>query len=69
VIRPRVIRRFRRSERGATAIEYALVCGIIATSLIAIMATGGALDTLYTVKISNVIGALGGGGGGEDDGD
>jgi Flp pilus assembly pilin Flp len=57
-----LIRGFRSDERGATAIEYALVCGIIATSLIAIAATGGALDTLYNVKISDVIGALGGGG-------
>jgi len=69
VIRPRVIRRFRRNERGATAIEYALVCGIIATSLIAIAETGGALDTIYNVKISEIIAGLGGGGGEEEDSD
>ena len=57
--------RFRANERGATAIEYGLICGIIALAIVAIAATGGALDTMYNMKISNVISALGGGGGEE----
>jgi Flp pilus assembly pilin Flp len=47
-------------ESGATAIEYALVCAIIATALVAIMGTGGALNTLYEEKVSKVIEATGG---------
>jgi Flp pilus assembly pilin Flp len=57
-----LIRRFWSDEGGATAIEYALICGIIAVAVISIAATGGALDTLYTEKIANIISALGGGG-------
>jgi Flp pilus assembly pilin Flp len=44
-------------ERGATAIEYALVCAIIATALLAIMGTGGALNTLYEDNVSEIIDA------------
>ena len=57
-----LLRRFRADEKGATAIEYGLICGIIAVALITIAATGGALDKMYNDKIANVIGALGGGG-------
>ena len=59
--------RFYTDERGATAIEYGLICAIICLALIGIGATGGALDTMYNEKVGNVIGALGGGGGGDDD--
>lgn len=58
----RLIKRFLSDERGATAIEYGLICGIIAVAVISIAATGGALDTLYTDRIAKVIGALTGGG-------
>jgi Flp pilus assembly pilin Flp len=67
VSRKGLIRRFRSDERGATAIEYALVCAIICTSLLAIAATGGALDTLYNEKISDIIGAFGGDGGDDEE--
>jgi len=41
------IRRFLANERGATAIEYGIICGMIAVIIVAIAATGGALDLLY----------------------
>jgi pilus assembly protein Flp/PilA len=63
-----LINRYLADESGATAIEYGLICGIIAVAVVAIAATGGALDTLYTDKIAKIIGALGGGGEEEDDG-
>lgn len=59
-----MLRRFRSDERGATAIEYGLVCGIIAVAVLTIAATGGALDTLYNQVLIKIASALGGGGGG-----
>jgi Flp pilus assembly pilin Flp len=41
------ITRYLACENGATAIEYALVVGIISTALISIAATGGAVDSMY----------------------
>ncbi len=41
------IARFFADERGATAIEYGIICGMIAVVILAIAATGGALDVLY----------------------
>jgi pilus assembly protein Flp/PilA len=55
-----MFRRFRSDERGATAIEYGLICAIIACALIGIAATGGALDKMYNDKVANLIGAFGG---------
>jgi pilus assembly protein Flp/PilA len=57
----RLIRRFRTDESGATAIEYGLICGIIAVALTSIAATGGALEGIYD-RMSAIIGALGGDG-------
>jgi len=56
------IRRLKSDERGATAIEYGLIAGIIAVCIIGISATGGSLTALYN-KLSVIIGALAGGGG------
>ena len=42
-----LIKRYLACDRGATAIEYALVVGIISTTLISIAATGGAVERLY----------------------
>jgi pilus assembly protein Flp/PilA len=43
------ISRLRRSRRGATAIEYALIAGGIAVAIAAILMTlGGTLNTLFT---------------------
>ena len=53
------IRSWWANESGATAIEYALVCGIMGLAVISIAAAGGALDNLYD-KLVQVITALGG---------
>jgi Flp pilus assembly pilin Flp len=64
-----LVRRFWSDQSAATAIEYALVCGIIAVAVVSIAATGGALDTMYNDKVARLIGALvGGGDGDEEDG-
>jgi pilus assembly protein Flp/PilA len=60
-----LIRRFLGDERGATAIEYALIVGIMSMAVIAIAATGGALDNVYE-KVSEIVDAIGGGD--DDDG-
>jgi pilus assembly protein Flp/PilA len=51
--------RFRTDESGATAIEYGLLCAMIAIFLIGIAATGGALEGVYD-RVSDLIPALGG---------
>jgi Flp pilus assembly pilin Flp len=56
--------RFFADESGATAIEYALIGGIMLTVVVAIAATGGALTGVYD-RVSEIVGALGGGGGGD----
>jgi Flp pilus assembly pilin Flp len=43
-----LIRRCWTNESGATAIEYGLIVGIISTVVVAIAATGGAVEGLYT---------------------
>lgn len=60
------VRLFRRDERGATAIEYGLIVGIMSIAVVGIMATGGALDGVYQ-DISEIVTAIGDGGG-EDGG-
>jgi len=53
------VRSFWRDERGATAVEYALIGGIMMLAVIAIAGTGGALGTIYD-RVSLLIAALGG---------
>ena len=55
-----LIRRLCADESGATAIEYALIVGIMSMVVISIAATGGALDSVYE-KVSEIIAAMGGG--------
>jgi pilus assembly protein Flp/PilA len=55
-----VIARFGTDESGATAIEYGLICAMIAVVLIGIASTGGALSLLYD-KMSAIGTALLGG--------
>ena len=43
----RSIRRFWADERGATAIEYGLICAMIAVVVVAIAGVGGALTAIY----------------------
>ena len=48
------IKRYVACEHGATAIEYALVVGIISTALVSIAATGGAVELLYD-KLMDIV--------------
>ncbi len=52
------LRRYLVDEGGATAIEYALICGIIATVVLSIAATGGAVEGLYN-KMAEIAARLG----------
>jgi len=56
-----VIRRFVADERGATAIEYAVIAGLMFLVVVSIAATGGALDSVFE-RVSLIIDAIGGGG-------
>lgn len=42
-----LLRRVWADESGATAIEYALICGIMSVALVAVAAAGGALDGMF----------------------
>lgn len=53
------VRRFLSNERGATAIEYGLICAMIALVVISIAGVGGALDGFYD-RLNGIITALGG---------
>ena len=44
-----LIEKFRSDEGGATAIEYGLIVGIIATVIVGIFGSGTALSGLYQV--------------------
>lgn len=45
----RLLRRILRNQRGATAIEYAIIAGGIAAVLVGAIATlGGSVTTLWT---------------------
>ena len=49
--------RFSREESGATAVEYALIVGLIAVAIIvAVTALGGSLTTLFQKAICGVRG-------------
>jgi pilus assembly protein Flp/PilA len=51
-------------DRGATAIEYGLICAMIAVVILGALAgTGGAVDLLWD-KLSAIVTAFTGGGGG-----
>jgi pilus assembly protein Flp/PilA len=52
-----VIRRFVADESGATAIEYAIIVGIMSLVVVSIAATGGALDSVFE-RVSLVIDAI-----------
>jgi pilus assembly protein Flp/PilA len=55
-------RRFLSEESGATAIEYGLICAMIAVVVVSIAGVGGGLTVTYN-KLIAIITALGGGGG------
>ena len=53
----RHIRGLRTDESGATAIEYALICGIMGLALIAVAGTGGSLEVLWD-RLAQVVDAV-----------
>ena len=53
-----MIRRFWADESGATAIEYALIVGIMSIVVVSIAATGGALTEVYERIREKVVPAL-----------
>ena len=55
------IRRFLADESGATAIEYGLICAMIALVVIAMVGVGGGLSATYDRIRDKVVPALGGG--------
>jgi pilus assembly protein Flp/PilA len=61
------LKRYWRDENAATAIEYGLICGMIAVVVIGISATGGSLSSLYD-RLQDIASGLGGGGGDPDGG-
>lgn len=49
------IRRLGRQELGATALEYAVIAGILVVALIAIFTTlGGGIETLFNDILSKL---------------
>ncbi|NIC40997.1 Flp family type IVb pilin [Aquabacterium sp. A08] len=49
------IRRLGRQEMGATALEYAVIAGILVVALIAIFTTlGGGIETLFNDILSKL---------------
>ena len=54
------IKRIWSDERGATAIEYGLICAMIAVVVISMVGVGGGLTATYDRIRDKVIPALGG---------
>jgi pilus assembly protein Flp/PilA len=54
------LRHLKRSERGATAIEYALIATLVVIAIVpAIQALGGNTNGMYTVIENRVSAAMG----------
>ena len=52
--------RLKRDEKGATAVEYGLMVGLIAVVIIAaVIALGGRLNTLFTTIVTSLGGTVG----------
>ena len=51
--------RLKREEKGATAVEYGLMVGLIAVVIIAaVIALGGRLDTLFRSVVTSLGGTV-----------
>ncbi len=56
----KLIRKLRRDEEGATAIEYGLIAALISVAaIVAMTAIGGSLDTLFTTVSTELDDAVG----------
>ena len=62
-VRDRVATRFTSTDRGATAVEYGLLVGLIAVVIIgALLLLGPALNGLFTEVATSIPGGTGGDG-------
>ena len=50
--------KFLRNEEGATAIEYGIIAGLMATLLVTIFATDGTLGAALTTTFTNIANTL-----------
>ncbi len=56
-----LMKRFLRERKGATAIEYGLIAGLVAVAIItALSLLGGSLDNLFSDVATQVDGATSG---------
>jgi len=53
----KVLRQVLADEGGATATEYALICGIMGAALVSVAGTGGALTLLWD-KLLDIVRAM-----------
>ena len=52
--------RLKKEQKGATAVEYGLMVGLIAVVIIAaVIALGGRLNTLFTTIVTSLGGTVG----------
>ena len=57
----RLARQFGRDERGATALEYGLIAGLVAIAmLVALIALGGVVGDSWNATAQRVTDAMGG---------
>ncbi len=56
-----ILKKIRKDESGATAIEYGLIAALVSVAAIgALTAMGGALDTMFTTVKNALLTAVGG---------
>ncbi len=60
-MRINILKKIRKDESGATAIEYGLIAALVSVAAIgALTAMGGSLQTMYTTVSKALAGAVGG---------
>ncbi len=56
-----ILKKIRKDETGATAIEYGLIAALVSVAAIgALTAMGGSLQTMFTTVSNALAGAVGG---------
>ncbi len=60
-MRINILKKIRKDELGATAIEYGLIAALVSVAAIgALTAMGGSLNTMFTTVSNALLGAVGG---------
>ncbi len=60
-MRINILKKIRKDESGATAIEYGLIAALVSVAAIgALTAMGGSLNTMFTTVSNALLGAVGG---------